>query len=669
MKPSRFAGMLLCAAAFFTSSSVSAFPEYEPGTEQILVYTRTAEPNSYPDGLARSVHFARSVDGKHFTAMNENYGILFAKGTLTEQNTIRPKCVKNPVIFPMKDGGYGVMAVRTNEDGTPDEESKGKVLLWTTKDLIHFSEQVLVDMGTTEQIGFIEHIGLPSGYYSYYTFEWQSEFGKPYSTEITDFSTPGKTNGLRDDVEMELAEPLEILEPNGANFLEDNSPRRVSVPRALADRAALHWGHLVSVAARVPENVLVASADELAKVKAEIVYSDGSTTVKPVKWDASNVQFDKPGKYEITGTVQNESYGFPLARAWGDPVVFKWDGKFYFIATTDARNNIGLYVREADNPHDLFADGVKEHLILDKDEARQLIQTFWAPEFHVIGDDLYILFAVGPRSWGPQCHYMKLKKGASIIDPASWEDPVKILKADGKGVGDGGISLDMTYIKAGGKSYYVWSYRVGIGSPRDTGSMLYIATVDEKNPGVLTSDPVQLSRPLYGWENVRGTINNEGPYSFNANGKVYLTFSGGDAGGYTYALGLLTADENANLLDLKSWTKSNAPVLSFYSVPNKWGPGHNSFFMDDFGNLMIAYHGETSLRGRERCVGIHRVHFNIDGEPVFNMSAERDLDPALAQVKTTVVTPGAEDLLNPAAQSAPETPAGRPGRRRQPQRQ
>ena len=77
----------------------------------------------------------------------------------------------------------------------------------------------------------------------------------------------------------------------------------------------------------------------------------------------------------------------------------------------------------------------------------------------------------------------------------------------------------MTYIKAGGKSYYVWSYRVGIGSPRDTGSMLYIATVDEKNPGVLTSDPVQLSRPLYGWENVRGTINNEGPYSFNANAR------------------------------------------------------------------------------------------------------------------------------------------------------
>ena len=663
MKISRFAGMMLCAASFCTSTAVSAFPEYDPGSDQILVYTRTAEPNSYPDGLARSVHFARSTDGKHFTAMNENYGILFAKGTLAEQNTIRPKCVKDPVIFPLKDGGYGIMAIRTNENGTPDEESKGKVLLWTTKDLIHFSEQVLFDLNSQEEaVAFLSVSPTSDG--SNYRIFWKTASGKFFCTDTPDFKAPGKTDG---PIMFRLAPKPEINAPEGMVPNNDTGYSTVSVPRSVVDRAALHWGHLVSVAARVPENVLAASADELAKVKAEIVYSDGSTVVKPVKWDTSNVQFDKPGKYEITGTVQNESYGFPLARAWGDPVIFKWDGKFYFIATTDARNNIGLYVREADNPHDLFADGVKEHLILDKDEARQLIQTFWAPEFHVIGDDLYILFAVGPRSWGPQCHYMKLKKGASIIDPASWEDPVKILKKDGKGVGDGGISLDMTYLKAGGKSYYVWSYRVGIGSPRDTGSMLYIATVDEKNPGVLTSEPVQLSRPLYGWENVRGTINNEGPYSFNANGKVYLTFSGGDAGGYTYALGLLTADENADLLDLKSWTKSNAPVLSFYSVPNRWGPGHNAFFMDDFGNLMISYHGETSLRARERCVAIHRVHFNVDGEPVFNMSADRDLDPSLAQVKTTVVTPGAENLLNVPAQSAPETPGGRPGRRRQQQ--
>ena len=91
MRSFRFAGMMLCAAALCSATSVSAFPEYDPGKEEILVYTREVQRNSYPDGLARSVHFARSTDGKNFTPMNENYGILFAKGTLSPENTIRPK--------------------------------------------------------------------------------------------------------------------------------------------------------------------------------------------------------------------------------------------------------------------------------------------------------------------------------------------------------------------------------------------------------------------------------------------------------------------------------------------------------------------------------------------------------------------------------------------------
>lgn len=57
-------------------------------------------------------------------------------------------------------------------------------------------------------------------------------------------------------------------------------------------------------------------------------------------------------------------------------------------------------MREADSVRELFLEGVTEHLILAKDEARELIQTFWAPEFHVIGDELYLLFAVSGHVWG-----------------------------------------------------------------------------------------------------------------------------------------------------------------------------------------------------------------------------------------------------------------------------
>ena len=161
----------------------------------------------------------------------------------------------------------------------------------------------------------------------------------------------------------------------------------------------------------------------------------------------------------------------------------------------------------------------------------------------------------------------------------------------------------------------VWSYRRNIGTPYDTGSMLYIAEVDEKQPWQLSSDPVLLTRPLYGWENVNHTINNEGPYAFTADGKVYLTYSGGAADGYTYALGLLTADAKDDLLDISVWKKRCTPVLSYYSVEGIY----------------------DALEHHLRCDGIHRVHFNIHGEPVFDLSAKRDLDPALSQVEMEVI--------------------------------
>ena len=126
----------------------------------------------------------------------------------------------------------------------------------------------------------------------------------------------------------------------------------------------------------------------------------------------------------------------------------------------------------------------------------------------MIGGELYILFAVGGKKWAPQCHMMKLKKGGDILKSEDWEAPVRVCRRDGSYLTRDGITLDMTYFKVNDISYLAWSYRYGINSPSDTGSMIYIATTDEKKPWVLTSEPVLLSRPLFGWENTAGTINN-----------------------------------------------------------------------------------------------------------------------------------------------------------------
>ena len=68
--------------------------------------------------------------------------------------------------------------------------------------------------------------------------------------------------------------------------------------------------------------------------------------------------------------------------------------------------------------HGLCGSGIKESLILDVQEEKGFVKTFWAPELHWIGGNLYILFAVSGKVWGPQCHIMKLKKEGDILNPA-----------------------------------------------------------------------------------------------------------------------------------------------------------------------------------------------------------------------------------------------------------
>ena len=72
-------------------------------------------------------------------------------------------------------------------------------------------------------------------------------------------------------------------------------------------------------------------------------------------------------------------------------------------------------------------------------------------------------------------------------------------------------------------------------------------------------------------------------------------------------------------------------------MEGQYGPGHNSFFIDPDGNLMIAYHAETAIDDNIRCPGIRRVHFDIQGRPRFDLSAERDLDPKLCEVSLRVM--------------------------------
>src|SRR5699024_5802504 len=121
------------------------------------------------------------------------------------------------------------------------------------------------------------------------------------------------------------------------------------------------------------------------------------------------------------------------------------------------------------------------------------------------------------------------------------------------------FALDATSFVHGDRQYLVWAQE---DLEVEGHSNLYIAPME--NPWTLAGPAVELTRPEHDWE-IKGFWVNEGPAVLEHEGTLYLTYSGA-ATGIDYAMGVLTASADADLLDPASWTKSPTPV--FVSDPS-----------------------------------------------------------------------------------------------------
>ena len=72
------------------------------------VGTKPVDPADYPAGLACAVHFSFRRPGEEAQPLNRDYGILFAKGTVSREDTIVPVGIREPGLFAMKDGWIGI---------------------------------------------------------------------------------------------------------------------------------------------------------------------------------------------------------------------------------------------------------------------------------------------------------------------------------------------------------------------------------------------------------------------------------------------------------------------------------------------------------------------------------------------------------------------------------
>ena len=588
---------------------------------QLTVYTRQ-EDELYTTGYANSLHFGLSDQEGAFHALNQNYGVLFVPGKIRDNNTIQELGAAFPTVFEYGHG-YGIAALAVDQQGEFLAADSKNLVLWQTSDFQTFEIVGEYVLPIADLVALQSHY---EGETKSLVVNWQKENGETYQCAIN------QAGG----VSAKTAAPGLRLTTGNIPLPHGQASGSLTLPNALAAELLVRWNPLQHTSIELPATV--ATEAERHELKATAIYNDGSKASKEIEWDPT-FEEQADGSRTYTGQIKQDVFPFPVAEGYADPQIIYWDDHYYFIATNDNVGNIGIFVRKATTMAGLFVDGYTEYKILDLDVDRQFVQNFWAPEFHVINDRLTILFAVSPDTFSPQCHLMPLKAGGKIEEAAGWDVPVRITKADGSFLADANnnqITLDMTVLRVNDQGYYVWSYRENIGTALDSGSMVLIASFAEDNPTSLTSEPVILTRPIYGWENTQGTINNEGPYALCVNDTVRVYYSGGAATWYTYAIGCLTLKEGADPLVTESWFKEPTPVLSYYSVAGEYGPGHHSFFTDLNGDIYIAYHGEIQPKGTPRCSALRKVHFAADGRPVLDLSETREVKPELRQVAVTV---------------------------------
>lgn len=613
--------------------------------DAVALEAYTREPlaaNVYGGKLAYSLHLAYQKENGSYEGLYSNNGILYAKADISAQGTLTAKNLKNPYVFAMADGRYGIICVRTDSSdekmaNAQDSLSRGKALLFTTKDFIHYDEVGLVDL---KKNVFVSDIICDYDSSSRkYVLRWSDTEGNYYRSVTEDIC------GLSAETQKGGIFGYDSQDTSIEGACERN---RFYVPGNMVLNLLRKFSTIYNTSVQVPESVSVLKREEVEKVRAQLSYSDGSQASKKVEWNLSNVDFNKPGTYTVSGIVQRapsmmSSNDTSLGVNRADPCVYynPDDGYYYFIATNDADNNSTFSMKKAETLEGLKS--AKETEILNLDMYDDINTMVWAPEIHKIGGELYIFFssnAGDPANWDVQSHVMRYK-GGNLEDKDSWERPKRFLNKNGTPLNQamadfGGITLDMTTFKIKDTRYVVWAQR---DYGRRTGSVLCIGTIDEAKPWQLTSDPVIISRPDYGWDNNDNTPVDEGPYAIIRDDKVFITFSGSSIGA-TYCVGLLSADINSDFLDAQNWTKNNCPILYARAVEGETGPGHNSYTTDAAGNLVFVYHARpVDANGNvgTRNTGLRTVHFDADGEPVLYMSGELELAKANEQVQMKVV--------------------------------
>lgn len=302
----------------------------------------------------------------------------------------------------------------------------------------------------------------------------------------------------------------------------------------------------------------------------------------------------------------------PLVRNRADAQVFRHtDGWYYMTGSVPEYDRLVLR-----RSRTLAGLATATEAVLWRHLAKGPMSGFiWAPELHRIDGRWIMYFAAGPSGGGEDV--FRIRTYAVTCDGA---DPMT-----GKWSVLGQLetpwdsfNLDSTSFVHRGVRYLAWAQREpGI----ETNSNLYLAPL--RTPLTLAAKPARLSIPELPWE-IRGFKVNEAPALLARNGRLFLTYSA-SATDARYCMGMLTARDDSDIMDPAAWTKSPVPVMASSPAHHIYGPGHNSFTVDERGRDVLVFHARDyeAIKGDplfdpNRHTRVQRIRYTSDGMPAFD---------------------------------------------------
>jgi GH43 family beta-xylosidase len=313
--------------------------------------------------------------------------------------------------------------------------------------------------------------------------------------------------------------------------------------------------------------------------------------------------------------IQAQTFKNPLHPAGADPWSVYKDGFYYYMHTTGR----DLTIRKTKDLSKL-ADAPKA-IVWTPPASGSYSKEIWAPELHFLASKWYIYFAADD---GRNRNHRLYVLENSSPDPiqGTWTMKGQLKTPQDKWAIDGSV------FEHKGQMYLMWSGWEGDENGRQD---IYLCKMS--NPWTCAGNRIRISDPQYEWEQ-HGLLTrpgpddkpmvlvNEGPqYLKSPNGRVNIIFSASGCWTDYYALGMIYAVPNADLMNPASWKKHPTPVFWANNVKGTYAAGHNSFFKSPDGSQhWILYHANSEAGqgcGKERAPRMQPFTFAANGTPVF----------------------------------------------------